>query len=513
MFGKFTEAEYLNYFTARFPRLLIHCYNSVEREARDLFGEYFHKTEAPTAALAKIQAVKDEDIFQLIGSRLIIDCGKKVITFPETRVQFDALEIENISHLLIKGKKSFINFLQKNGSNVTQLEILRGSLKFESLNEILLKLPQLQTIKLYDIAYEASKTKPTIQPVTCQHLIELKIEYDFKSTFLLSNLFHAFHECQTIQRLTLSCAELPLHILQKFSRLDELTVNFDSSLPVSEASTPSHSSIKQLNVLNIKMDTRYDKKPLEKCLSFIQSQSHLQQFSYHSFFNQSQLFCQSLAAHICKLEHLTHLKIVDEGLLEEVEAFVATCSVPNTSLEELTYHNWKLKKTLPSLFFEHFTNLRAVDISCYNFKELENFESLFNFMSNSKLTSIKLRGLALANFQCITKLHVQLLQVLEVGFNNMPKDKVLAFEVLQKVLPKHPSVTDLQVVFDRDYDDGKAQELITMIVGTLPLLERLVIRNYSKITAEIITQIAELKTLQSWKINGFKSETFYEAQN
>ena len=42
LFGAGTEGEFLNYFTLRFPRLLVHCYSSVKKEARDMLKEYFY---------------------------------------------------------------------------------------------------------------------------------------------------------------------------------------------------------------------------------------------------------------------------------------------------------------------------------------------------------------------------------------------------------------------------------------------------------------------------------------
>ena len=55
LFGDGTENKYLRYFTSRFPRLLVHCYNAVEKEARDLLAEYFHEdvsAQTPTAAIS-----------------------------------------------------------------------------------------------------------------------------------------------------------------------------------------------------------------------------------------------------------------------------------------------------------------------------------------------------------------------------------------------------------------------------------------------------------------------------
>ena len=78
LFVDFTEGEYLKYFTSRFPRLLVHCYNAVEKEARDLLSEYFHEdasAQAPTVAIGT-RGLKLE------GSKLTINCNY-VTTFPE----------------------------------------------------------------------------------------------------------------------------------------------------------------------------------------------------------------------------------------------------------------------------------------------------------------------------------------------------------------------------------------------------------------------------------------------
>ena len=100
LFDNFTEAKYLRYFTSRFPRLLIHCYNAVEKEARDLLAEYFHED-------ASAQAQTTDNITRgitLYRSKLTINCND-VITFPEKKVEIDILEILNISHLLLNKTK------------------------------------------------------------------------------------------------------------------------------------------------------------------------------------------------------------------------------------------------------------------------------------------------------------------------------------------------------------------------------------------------------------------------
>ena len=148
LFVAFTEGEYLNYFTSRFPRLLVHCYNAVEKKARDLLAEYFYEdapAQTPTVAIRTPGITMKE-------SKLTTNCAD-VITFTENKVELDTLKLENISHLFVEQNKSFTNFLQRNGSNVTQLELLNGSLKFDSINKILQKLPKLKEIVFNDVKY------------------------------------------------------------------------------------------------------------------------------------------------------------------------------------------------------------------------------------------------------------------------------------------------------------------------------------------------------------------------
>ena len=350
-------------------------------KAKDHLREYFHQSQVPAQASRTAKKIPG---LELRGSTLTIECGMAT-TFRESRFAFDALEIKDISHLLIKGKKSFINFLQENGVNVTQLEFSYGSLKFESLNEILQKLPNLKTIQFHEVEYKVFKTKPTIQPDTCQNLIELKIVYNKESKFLLSNLLHAFQKCKTIQKLTVSCIELPLYLLQLYTNLQELTVNWDSSLPVNEVLKLLNSRFKQLTVLNITMKSLYDETSLKKCLSFIKNQRNLQQFFYNSIYSQPQSFCEPLASHICQLEHLTSLQISgDKKLQQEVEAFAANSRLANTRLEELKCEI-RNTKSLPSTFLGLFTNLRKLDINLYEADEIKVADSL-SFLNKTRLT-------------------------------------------------------------------------------------------------------------------------------
>ena len=211
-----TENEFLNHFTSRFPRLLVHCYNAVENEARDLLAEYFYlneeklaakpamnsrKLEAATTPVAakqgealvralslnvseiadkamtpvdpietsawELRAVtvaksfKDTIGLKLEGSELTINCHD-VITFPETIINLNTLKIFGISNLFMEKNKLFTKFLQRNGSNVTQLELNESSLTFESVNKIFHSLPKLKTTQYDRFKFNVQNTKPTL---------------------------------------------------------------------------------------------------------------------------------------------------------------------------------------------------------------------------------------------------------------------------------------------------------------------------------------------------------------
>ena len=497
LFGGFTESEYINYFTSKFPKLLVHCYNAVENEAKDLLAEYFYQdvsAQAPTAVI-------DIRCLRLEGSKLAINCHD-VITFPETKIEFCSLKVEVISHLFIEENKSFTNFLQRNASNVTHLEFLLGSLKFDSVDKILQKLPKLKEIQFSHLEYEASKTNQTIQTNTCQNLVELKIWGSASS-----KLLQAFQECQTIKNLTVKDSKVTLEeILHKYASLEELFILVNNNYPVSHQNE-ANSTIHQLKVLKISLLTK-DEKILEKVMTCILKQNNLQQFSFGSNnCNPSQSLCKQLAAHICQLKHLRNL-VIYEKLFEEVEAFVANCRITNTRLEELACQ-LNYFKLLPSSLLGHFTNLRKLDINCYNAEEIK-VKDLFNFLNRTQMTSIRLEWLSPTYFQLLKKLQVQSLQVLEIQIRNEPQDKVPAFDILQEFLPRHPNITEFEIKFYNDYDELKSLELIPMIVGTLTKLERLGIGRYSKITPAAIEQIVALKTLKSWKINRYESQIFYK---
>ena len=157
LFEDGTESEFLNYFTSIFPRFLAHCYNVVEKEARDLLAVYFHddaSAQTPTVAI-------DTPGIELKGSKLTINCFD-VITFPETIVNLHTLKIFGISNLFMEKKKLFTKFLTRNGSNVTQLELNESSLTFDSVNKVMQKLPNLKTAKYDRVELNVQKTKPTL---------------------------------------------------------------------------------------------------------------------------------------------------------------------------------------------------------------------------------------------------------------------------------------------------------------------------------------------------------------
>ena len=108
------------------------------------------------------------------------------------------------------------------------------------------------------------------------------------------------------------------------------------------------------------------------------------------------------------------------------------------------------------------------------------------------------------------KLQVQSLQGLVIHMDNERRKEVHVFDVLRELLPKHPNITDLKIELDKHYDEKKSLELFVMIVRTLTKLERLVVWNYSTMTANDIDQISPLKSLKCWQINKFKSKSFYK---
>ena len=232
---------------------------------------------------------------------------------------------------------------------------------------------------------------------------------------------------------------------------------------------------------------------------------------FSSFNSLSQSLWKQLAAHICQLEHLSSLTIYDEKLLNEVEAFAANGRVTwTTRLEELTcvLRNFK---SPPSSFLVNFTNLRKLDIYC-NVAEQTQVQDLISFMNKTQLTSIKLWSLPTASFQLFQHLQVDSLQLLVIHIDNH-KDEVPAFDILREFLPRHSNITQFKIGFAKVYDEPNSLELIPMILATLRKLERLVVDKCTKITSDVIKQIAALKTLNSWQINKHESETIYKTQN
>ena len=138
---------YLKKFTTIFPRLLIHCYKSAETVAKNLFENYFCKKEVSNE---KSEADDKSHGIVLKGSTLRVEFNRDV-KFSETSLEFDSLLLDHISHLSVLTNKSFFNFLHKNGSKVTELMLSNGTIKFDSLNTILKKLPDLKKIKSFHL--------------------------------------------------------------------------------------------------------------------------------------------------------------------------------------------------------------------------------------------------------------------------------------------------------------------------------------------------------------------------
>ena len=500
LLGDGTESKFLFYFTSRFPRLLVHCNNSVEKEARDLLPEYFLQSTDELAATT----VNATYHFKLEGPKLIINCRYDT-TFPETNLQFDALKIFGISHLFIEQNISINDFLQINGSNVTQLELFYGTLKFGSVNKILQKLPNLKKLKFDDVAYKAPRTSQTIHKITCQNLAESEIIYS-KST----NLLQAFLECRAIKKLTVWYPKITvLETLQKYANLEELEIGLNDDYPDNHQHE-ANLRIHQLKVLKIHL-RNHEKNKFQAKLAFIKMQNNLQMFSINSGNSLCQSLSKQLAAHICKLQRLTSLEIFDGNLQREVEAFNAKCTMPNTRLEELTCV-LRHVKSLPSSFLGHFINLRKLNIRCDEAEEIIVMNDLISFMNKSQLTSIRLVLLSPECFHLLKKLHVKTLQAIDIHITNYRLDKVPAFDILKEFLPKHPNITDFRIEFVKDYCEPKSFKLIVLIVRVSSNLERLEVMRCPKITQKIINQIAELRTITSWRINGYNSETFYKTE-
>ena len=324
-----------------------------------------------------------------------------------------------------------------------------------------------------------------------------------------SKLLKAFLEFQSKQKLKEVNPEVTLEqILQIYPSLEELEVTVDSKYPVSQRHE-ANARIHQLKVLKIELCTK-DEKIQQQLVTFILKQNSLQQFYFDSQFmyNPSQLLCQQLAAYICQLEHLSILRINDEELFEKIEAFAANCRVANTRLEEFGCPLRHFKSL--SSFLAYFTNLRKLEVNCLD-AEVTKVSELISFMNKTQLASIWLTSLPPACFQLLQQLQVHSLQDLVIHIDNW--SKVPAFDILQKLLPKHPNITEFFITFNYNYDEPKLFQLIPMIVRSLRKLERLVVHKCPKITPDVIMQMAALKTLKSWWISDHKSETFYKTKN
>ena len=359
LFGEGTAREYLDYFTFLFPRLLLHCYSTVESKAKEQFAEYFGQYQKPTAE-------KDTPGVDLQGPQMIINF-KDVITLPETKV--NALKICDISHIFFVDNKHFLNYLLNNGTNVTQLEFSDGSLKFDSVNMILQALPNLIKIAFYRVHYVAPKTNQTIQTETCKKLLELEI-YSLKS----SNLLPAFFECTTIKKLRVDNPTVTLEeILQRYPKLEELKVELNKEYPVSNGGHLVQ-NILQLSVLQLGLGDIDDDcidEIIETLLTFIQHQNELQEFSFITYnnnsFNHFQSFRAELVAHISKLASLTRLEIEGDVLLDGtgLVSFLNTSKLTSIKVRNLkTVSNFRSLNvvTLKVLHIQVNSQLKPYDI-------------------------------------------------------------------------------------------------------------------------------------------------------
>ena len=505
LFGNFTESEYLNYFTSKFPRLLIYCYNTVEEHAIDLFEEYFWQqpVQQPVQAPASGKVIPG---CGMEGFTLLIKCGDVTI-IPETKVKTIFLKIYDISHLFVFENKSFTNFLQRCSSNITQLMFIHGSLKFDSLNKILQKLPNLKKIHFIDVKYETQRTNSSIEQKSCQKLEELEI---------VGELAQAFQECHTIKQLTVEYPPLTLQkLLEKYSKIEELTVTLNHYYHhYIYNSNKSSLAIHQLKVLKIYIDTIKEDKMRENFFAFINTQKKLKNFSVTTLINAqiSQSFCKQLVACIFNMKSLTFLDINCREMVEEVRKFIESCPTKNTGLEEFSF---PLESIKLELVFGHFVSLRKLKILCYNSTDLNSYSEMYKTLNKSKLESVKLLLFG-ESFQYLTLLRLGSLQVLHVTLRKdefkayqLTQDNV--FDILQELLLKHPNITDLAIMFDYE---SRILNLIQMIMIVLTKLEKLVFLNHaSKIKEEDIRKIVSLEKLKSWTINAYESEPFYKVFN
>ena len=505
LFGDFTESEYFDYFITRFPRLLFHCYNSVETEAKDLFTEYFLE-EKTSAVKPAPTVIKPQVILHGYDSQdftLLIDC-KRIIEFPAINVQLQHLIIKDISHFFSVNNTSFTRFLQKNGSPVTEIRFSGGFLKFDSLKKILQELPNLRNISFDEVNYDAPKTNPKVQLPTCQNLFSVDI------VNVNSGVHHAFPERNSVETLTLKNPKGSfVEIGNTYLNLKKLSVVFNQTFSVNFSKILIGTTC-QLDELDITKYVPLPRKLEESFVEFIKTQNNLQKIYYYDtrYSKQSESLFEKFAAHILKIKRLTWLQINSNQLGHGVSRYVENCKEKNTNLKELTCYLWQFES---STFLDHFTNLDKLEFLDQKISSCVFFEDVIGVINKSKLTSIKFQSIFSDIFKKLCKLRLETLQDFHVDIADYSSDQKEVFLLLPQLLENCPNIRNFKMEFNKEYSKSSLDEvdMIQMIVKRWSKLESLNIRSIGyKMKPESIEEIEGLKKLKYWKINGYDSETF-----
>ena len=460
LFGEGTASEYLNYFTSRFPRLMLHCYSAVEMQAEKQFAEYIFKYQEPLT-------IKNTPGVDLHGTKLIIKF-KEVTIIPATEVECDTLEIIAISHLFIEQNKTFYDFLQENAKNFTQLEFNEGSLKFDSMNKILQKLPNIKTILFDEVEYETPKTNQSIKKETCKKLVELKI---IKKE--CSNLVQAFMECTNIQKLKVQNPAITLEeILQKFPKLKEFKVELNEEYPESNGE-PAMAENLQMKVLEISLSF-IEERIEETVFTLIQNQNKnasnkllfLESFSFFIYNNitLSTSFKTNLTNHIFNMSFLTSFEIEGKVLLE------------GTGLIDY------LKTSIISIM--KVRNVDYGDVKKLNLLNVPTLE-VFHIEINSQIPS---------NAQSASA---------PIPSNDQSlNSQINSYDDLDKLLRNIPTIKDLKIELKSCSPQSDVIELIRKVltVGHVKRFE-LLSKQCDIKENDISTLTALLEQLECWKIN------------
>ena len=477
---------YLLYFISRFPRLLLHCYTAVE-EASHLFVGYFHQHDdnspQPMAGLNTLG-------IRLRGSELFINCQYD-LKFPNTKVFFDTLVVKQISNLFVMGKKSFTNFLQKNSTNVTELKLSSGSLKFDSVTKVLQKLPHLRHIYFDQMDYEAVKAN-RIEPEKCHQLMELTLIDS-------GNMLQPFLECPTIKKLTIRYPELTLtEIVDQLPSLEELIVQLYADSLVSHAlKEPSDQLIRLEMELHTNGSQTYD-----NILRFLCQQNNLTtvSFTIYGQVTDPQPFYKELVSYIFELEHLTSMDLVCVNLLKEVQAFIEGNPTPNTKLVELLCRLEDIQ-FFPASVIGHFTSLKILNIGCGWIDKENIYDDLCSALNKSKLTSLKLRFIPTTICSRLRQLRVKTLEDFHLKLISRCPEKEDIID-LQEFLLAHPNIKFFKLEIEYKCNKLHLLDVIEKVVKLLTKLERLEVNVESEVRKEDVDSL-QLKTVATWRINEF----------